>query len=791
MGAKEIGARVYRTEDPALLVGRGRFVGDLRMPGMLHVAFVRSPYAHARLRAIRTERARSLPGVRAVLTVADLPARLRLPIPMTTLIPPVVKTAFPTEKDVTQCALATDEVCYVGQAVAAVVAESRYLAEDAAELVEADYEELSAVADARAAVAPGAPRVHQRLDGNVACRLALGKGDVEAAFRSAAHVFSVSLSTHRGNASSLEGRAVLAVPDPVEDRLTVWSSCQAPHNNARVLAHLLGRSLESIRVVAPDVGGGFGPKAPFYAEEGVVAACAQMLAQPVRWIEDRREHFLATTREGDQFWDVAIALDRDGKILGVRGTMLHDNGAYLPLGIIAPHTGAATMHGPYVIPNFQLDVTVAFTNKVPCTVIRGAGRPQGVFAMERLMDRAAGGMGIDRAELRRRNLIEPAQMPYSIGLVYRHGETIIYDSGDYPACQAKALGLAGYEGFPARQAAARAAGRYLGIGVANFVEGTGLGPFESATVRVMPKGKVHVATGSSPQGQGHRTTLAQVCAEQLGVGIDDITVVCGDTGAISMGVGTVSSRSGANAGSAVLLAAGEVRRKLVKIAAQNLEALEDDLELSGGRVHFKGDPAAGLTLDELWRIAMGGGRFGGWMPRGVATPGLEATSYFTPPQSTFCNGTHVAEVKVDIATGEVRITNYVVAHDCGNIINPLIVDGQIQGGVAHGVGNALFEWMGYDANAQPTTANFADYLLPMAPGVPPVKIAHLSSPTPINPLGVKGVGEGGTIGAPAAIVAAVEDALRPFELKLDEFPLSPQRVVELLSRCARWPAAGG
>jgi aerobic carbon-monoxide dehydrogenase large subunit len=788
MGAREMGARVRRTEDLTLVTGRGSYVGDLKMPGMLHVAFLRSPYAHALTRSIDTSRARALPGVRAVLTWSDLPPSARVSIPMGSVIPRVVDTAYQAEGDVTQTLLAHDEVCYVGQTVAAVVAENRYLAEDAAELIEVDYQELPAVGDGRAALEPGSPPVHLKSADNVACRLALTKGDVDAAFRSAPHVFGVSLRTHRGNASSMEGRAAAAIVDPVEGRLTVWSSCQAPHNNQRVLAQMLDRSLETVRVVAPDVGGGFGPKAPFYAEEGVVAVAAAMLSSPVRWLEDRREHFLSTTREGDQFWDVEIALDAGGRIQGVRGSMLHDNGAYLPIGIIAPHTAAATMHGPYIIPNLRLEVVVGFSNTVPNTVVRGAGRIQGVFAMERMMDRAADGMGIDRAELRRRNFIQPDQMPYSLGLPYRHGETVTYDSGDYPACQAQALELSDYANFAARQKAARAAGRYRGIGLANFVEGTGLGPFEAATVRVLPTGKVLVYSGSSPQGQGHKTTLAQVCADQLGVKLEDISVTCGDTGAIAMGVGTVSSRSGANAGSAVQMAADEVRRKLLKLAARDLEALEDDLELADGRVHLKGDPAAGVSFKQLFADSLSGARLGGWMPRGIS-PGLDSTMSFVPSASTFCNGTHVVEVEVDIHTGMVSIVRYIVAHDCGNIINPLIVEGQIQGGVAHGIGNALFELMAYDREGQPLTANFADYTLPTATSVPRVEIVHLCSPTPINPLGVKGAGEGGTIPAPAAIIAAVENALAPFGVKIDEFPLTPLRLIELLRDSPQWQTA--
>ncbi|MGH7906067.1 MAG: xanthine dehydrogenase family protein molybdopterin-binding subunit [Candidatus Binataceae bacterium] len=790
MGAREIGARVQRTEDPALITGRGRYVSDIRVAGTLHAAFLRSPYAHALIRSIDTQPARELSGVRAVLTVADLPERMRQPIPMASVIPPVVKVAYPSEKTATQTALATDEVCYVGQTVAVVIAENRYIAEDALELIEVDYEEIPAVADVHRAIEPKAPRAHVNVDTNVACTLNLNKGDVDAAFRSAAHVFNISLSTHRGSGSSMEGRAVLAIPDPAEDKLTVWSSCQAPHNNQRLLAHLLGRSLESIRVAAPDVGGGFGIKGPFYAEEAVIAACALKFQAPVRWIEDRREHFLATAREGDQFWDASIALDSGGKIQGVRSRMLHDNGAYLPLGIIAPHTAAATMHGPYVIPNFRVEVTVAFTNKTPNAVVRGAGRLQGVFAMERLMDAAADGMGIDRAELRRRNLIQPEQMPYSLGLVYRHGETITYDSGDYPACQNKALEMADYANFGARQAEARKNGRYIGIGLANFVEGTALGPYEAANVRILPTGKVFVAAGSAAQGQGHRTTLAQVCADKLGARLEDISVTVGDTGAITMGIGTISSRSGANAGSAVHMAAAEVRDKLLRVASRNLEALEDDLEITDGRVHFKGDPNAGISFEELFRASMAGGRMGGWMPPGL-TPGLEALALFVPPSSTFCNGAHIAEVEVDIATGFVRVIRYMVAHDCGNLINPLIVDGQIQGGVAHGIGNALFEWMGYDENAQPITANFADYMLPMADCVPPIEIEHLTSPTPINPLGVKGAGEGGTIPAPAAIVAAIENAVAPFGVKVNEFPVTPLRLIEMLRQSDRYSGARG
>jgi carbon-monoxide dehydrogenase large subunit len=777
MGAKHFGARVARLEDPALLTGRGRFVDDIKLAGALHACFVRSPHAHARIRAIDASAARAMPGVYAVLTADDLPARMAgRQIPM--LVPnPSIKTPR------TQLALARHEVCYVGQTIAVAIATDRYLAEDAAAAVKVDFELLPAVSDCRDATKPGAPCAHGDLASNVAAVVPVGYGDVDAAFANAAHVFEEELFVHRGGAMTLEGRAVLASYDATADLLTVWSATQTPHLCRGTLADLFERDLETIRVIAPHVGGGFGTKAPFYAEEAVIPAAAMKLGRPVTWQEDRREHFLAATQERDQHWAVAIAVDAQGKILGVRGTMLHDTGAFLPWGIIAPYIAATTLPGPYLVPAYALEAKVVLTNRVPTTVVRGAGRPQAVFAMERLMDRVARELALDPAELRARNMIGPERMPYAVGLLFRDGKPLIYASGDFPKGQARARALSGYDGFRARRSKARAQGRYRGIGIANYVEGTGLGPFEGVTVRVLPNGKVAVATGATAQGQGTRTALSQIVADEVGCRLEDIVMTAGDTAAIPQGVGAFASRQAINAGSSALMAGASVRKQIVALAARVLGVEEGDIEVEDGHASARTGNRPSLTLGELARLAQGMPGFS--LAPGQA-PGLEHTAYFTPPQASYCNGTHVAEVEVDPFTGAVTLVDYTVAHDSGTIINPLIVDGQVQGGVAHGVGNALFEWMKYDASAQPLTTTFQDYLLPAAPDVPSCRIEHVETPNPLNPLGVKGAGEGGTIPAPAAIIAAIEDALSPFGVHFAEMPLTPDRIVEALRRAGAY-----
>jgi len=771
MGAKHFGARVKRLEDPALLAGRGRFVDDVKLPGLIHACFVRSPHAHAAIRGIDAKPALAMSGVHAVLAADDLPEPMRhAAMPM--LVPNPALAAAPS-----QTVLARDEVNYVGHPVAVVIADSRYLAEDAAAAVIVDYDVLDAVSDCRQALKDGAPRAHRDLASNVVARFPLAYGDVDAAFAAAAHVFDETLWQHRGGGMALETRAVLASHDPVADVVTVWSGTQTPHLGRGMLADLLDRNLDAIRIIAPDVGGGFGPKAIFYPEEAAIPAAALKLGRPVKWIEDRREHFLTATQERDQHWEAAIAVDADGRILGVRGRLLHDSGAFMPWGVIMPYIAAVTVPGPYVVPAYRLETTVVLTNKVPTTPVRGAGRPQAVFAMERLLDRVARELQLDRAEVRRRNFVKPEQMPYAVGLLFRDGKPLVYDSGDYPKGQDAALKLADYDAFRARQRAALDQGRLIGIGIGNYVEGTGLGPFEGVTVRVLPSGKVAVATGATNQGQGTRTTLSQIVAEQLGCRIDDIVMTIGDTAAIAQGIGAFASRQAVNAGCSAQIAGLAVRAQLIALAARALGVDERDIDLDDGQAVATTGNKPTVPFGELARLAQG--IPGVSLPAGQAA-GLEHTAYYSPTQAAYCSGTHVAEVEVDHMTGGVKILNYSVAHDSGRVINPLIVDGQVQGGVAHGIGNALLEWMQYDGNAQPLTTTFADYLLPMATDVPTCAIAHVETVNPLNPLGVKGAGEGGTIPAPAAIIAAIEDALSPFGVHFAETPLTPERIVAAL-----------
>lgn len=772
-----VGSSVPRVEDPALLSGRGQFIDDYHLPGILHAAVVRSPYAHAKVGPIDASAALAMPGVHAVLTHADLPEpfqtqRLLLLVPNPGIRHPV-----------TYYAVAKDEVCFAGEAVAFVVADDRYIAEDAAERVVVDYDPLPAASDCKAALAPDAAPAHADRPDNIAADFPMTYGDIDGAFTGAAHIIEETFFTHRGGGHAMECRGVIAAHDPVAGGMTIWSNTQAPHMLRNVYARMMGVSEGQVRVIAPpDVGGGFGPKGMYYQEHFCAAAAAQQLGRPVKWIEDRRENFIATYQERDQYWDMQVAVEGDGRLRGIRGRLIHDTGAYLPWGIITPFISSTTVPGPYVLPAYHIDLTAVFTNKVATTPVRGAGRPQAAFVMERLMDRIAQQLELDRAEVRRRNFVQPDQMPYAVGLVFRDGSPVVYDSGDYPACQEKSLELADYDGFRARQEAARKDGRYIGIGLGSYVEGTGLGPFEGVNVKVEMSGKVMVQTGAAPQGQGHQTMLAQIVADRLGVKPDEVSVTPGDTAGVGIGIGTFASRITANAGPSAQMAANGVRDKLVKAAAHLLEAAEEDLDLGDGRVFIKGVPDHGKSFAEI--AAFTNGMPGFALPGGVI-PGLEETSYFTPERSTYANGAHVVEVEVDVETGAVTIMRYSTAHDCGSMINPKMVEGQVMGGIAHGVGNALYEWMHYDGDAQPQTVNFGEYLIPMATDVPRVQQTHIETPTPLNPLGVKGAGEGGTIPALAAIAGAVEDALSPFGVRITQSPVTPPYILSLLDAARR------
>ena len=765
-----IGTRVARLEDFSLLTGGARFVDDVAAPGALHAAFVRSPHPHALVRSIDVGVARAMAGVVAVLTLDDLvPALRQRRMVRTSNSGTRLDQSWPF-------ALADGEVSFVGEPVVIVVASDRYIAEDATALVNVDYEILAAAIDCRV---ERAPPTRRELAANHVIVYKVGYGDIEAAFAKAAHVVHEDLWIHRGAAHSMEGRGILA---QISDRETqVWASTQKAHDLRNALADYIALDESRLRVATPDVGGGFGPKLCVYPEDVAVVATATLLNRSVKWIEDRREHFTNAAQERDQYWGIDIAADADGRIRGVRGRLIHDIGAYALQDVNIPYNSATTLTGPYMVPALAMDVVATHTNKAPVSSVRGAGYPQAAFAMERLMDRLAHTLGVDRAELRRRNLIPAEKMPYLKPLKARSGEQVQYDSGDYPGCQADILRAAGWDDFPRRQAQARERGRYIGIGLAHGIKGTGRGPFEFGGVKVSPTGRIMVSTGAAAMGQGLATALAQICAEAFGVRAEDVTVVSGDTSAAPLGLGGFASRQTVTAGSSVKIAAQAVAAKAKKLASHMLEAAEEDLEIVNGAVRVVGAPQLAVKLGELARVLKGAPGYA--FPKDI-DPGLQADATFRVDQLAYSNACHVVEVEVDIETGGVRILRYLAIQDSGRRVNPLIVEGQIHGGIAHGIGNAVLEWMGYDAVGQPVTTTFADYLLPTATEVPAFETLYKESPSPHNPLGVKGVGEVGVIPATAAIVSAIEDALSPFGVHIAQAPVTPAKLVELIAKGA-------
>lgn len=759
-----IGRRASRLEDAALLRGAGRFLDDIALPDAVEAAFLRSPRAHGLVRRVDVAEARALPGVHAVFTYDDLRPLLtsdRMPLAL-----PAAGIRF----DVDPPVLAHDEVCYVGEPIALVVATSRRVAEDAVALIELDIEPLPAVVDPVAGLEPNAPRARLDCPDNLVARTGIDYGDVGQGFARAAHIVAERFRLSKGGGHSIETRGVLARYDDLEDQLTVWDSTQTPHRAKAILVAALGLSEHRIRVVTPDVGGGFGPKAVFHPEELAIPAAAIMLKRPVKWVEDRFESFSAAVGERDQDWAMEAAFDAEGRLLAIRGRLRHDHGAATPYGIALPYNAATNLIGPYVLPAYRIEIELCLTNKVPSAPTRGAGRPQGSFVMERILDRISGRLGLPRDEIRRRNLIAADRMPYAIPVKQRDGSTMTYDSGDYPECQRRALAAAGWTDFPERQAEARRQGRHLGLGLANYVEGTGRGPFESVAIRIGPSGEVLVTTGATAQGQGVRTMLSQIVADALGLRPEAIHVTSGDTAASPLGLGAYASRQAVTAGNAAFQAAAMIVEKAKAAASHLLEVSPDDLELRDGVISVRGAPGLQKSLAEIARALAGAAGFA--LPGNLA-PGLAAASDYLTTGLTYTNGTHLAEVEVDPETGAVAIHRYVVVHDCGRMINPMMVDGQIRGGVIHGVGATLFEWMRYDAEGQPRTATYADYLLPTADVAPRIEIHHMESPTPLNPLGVKGAAESGTIGALAAIASAIDDALRQFGVYVRDLPVTP------------------
>jgi aerobic carbon-monoxide dehydrogenase large subunit len=783
VGARYVGASVPRKEDPRLLRGEGRFVDDIKLPGMLHAAFVRSPHAHARIRAIRADAARRLPGVSHAYSFAEL-ERWMKPLPLFGAIPPGLGARVQvTMRQVPQLALGKDVVRHVGEIVAMVLAGSRALAEDACELVEVDYDPLPPVTDMVTAAEAGAPLVHPDWGDNVAVHFETGFGDVEAAFRSADARVRERFYVQRYVGMPIETRGVVARWDPRDESLTTWNATQVVHFVQQGLVAALGLSPHKVRVIAPDVGGGFGTKANGYPEDLLIPVAAIASRRAVKWTEDRREHMMAAAHARHQVHDIEIASRRDGTLLAVRDRIWVDLGAYNSWGIVLPYNTVAHLLGPHRVPNLHVECRGVVTNKTPNAPYRGAGRPESVFAMDRIVDCLARELGMDPAELRRRNYLAASDLPYELDIPYRDGNRLVYDSGDFRANLEAALEAIDYGALRREQAALRERGIHRGIGISGYVEGTAIGPYEGATVRMDASGRAVVASGAASQGQGHETSFAQVAADALGIPLDWITVVGGDTGAIPFGVGTFASRSAVNAGSSIHLAALKVQDKLRAAAAALLEAAPGDVEISDGMASVRGAPDSAVPLGRVIQAALPT-----FARAGAVSPDFEATVYHHQPTVTYTSAVHVAHVEVDAATGAVRLLRYVVAHDCGKLINPLIVEGQIHGGVAQGVGGGLLEEMVYDDAGQLLTGTLMDYLIPTAMELPAIETVHLEYPSPRNPLGVKGIGEGGAISPPAAIANAVEDALAPWGARVTRAPLGPSMVLDLIAEAG---GAGG
>jgi aerobic carbon-monoxide dehydrogenase large subunit len=795
MTTKLFGQPIRRSEDPRLVTGNGRYLDDLGHDA-LEVAFVRSPHAHARIVDIDVTDALDVDGLVAIYTYEDLVAdqeahgtRVAEPLPL--LIPHPTLTHGRT-----QHALAKDEVNYVGEAIVMVVASSRYTAEDVVDRIRVDYEFLPVVVGIEAARA-AEHLVHDDVPGNVAARMVQETGDADAAIDAAPHQLELELAIERSASMPMEGKGVLARWDSDDRSLTVHTSTQTSTSVRQAIAAKLALPVDRVEVITPDVGGGFGVKIVHpWPEEVLVPWAACRLGQPVKWTEDRREHFISSAHERGQLHRVRVGYDDDGRLLGLSVKFWHDHGAYIPYGLIVPIITSTQLLGPYKPGVYRVEFESLYTNTVIVTPYRGAGRPQGCFVMERTMDAIARDLGLDRALVRERNFIQPEEMPYDQGLIFQDGRPLLYDSGDFPASLDKLKELVGWDDFASYRDQARAEGRRVGIGMACYVEGTGVGPYEGGHIRVETDGTVVVSTGLTTQGQGHQTMLAQIVGDELGVPFDRIRVTTGDTRRFKYAVGTFASRTAVMSGSAVAMTARKVREKALRIAAQALEASVDDLEIVDGHVRVKGSPTAQIDLGAV-AVLSNPLRYAFDEASKRATqfatpadpdrppveagesPGLEGTDFYSPPRSTFANGMHAVVVETDPETADIKILRYCVVHDCGTLINPMIVEGQIHGGVAQGVGGALYERMEYAPDGQLLNASFMDFLMPYASEVPEVEIDHLVTPSPLNPLGVKGAGEAGVIPGSAAIASAIEDAEG---ITITRMPISPSELHELRAR---------
>ncbi|MCW2779564.1 MAG: xanthine dehydrogenase, molybdenum binding subunit apoprotein [Marmoricola sp.] len=788
MTTKLFGAKVPRVEDDRLLRGNGRYADDL-MPGALESAVLRSPHAHARIVHIDVDAVLDCEGVHAVYTYEDLTGPMAAPLPL--LIPHPALTHGRT-----QYALAKDEVNYVGEAIAFVVADDRYLAEDAIGKIKVDYEFLPPVVgidNARKAER----LVHDDVPGNIGARLEQNVGDAPAAIAAAPHRLELDLVIERSASTPMEGRAVVSRWDPDQARLQVWSSTQTSTGVRAAVAAQLGLDLGQVDVITPDVGGGFGVKINHpWPEELLVPLAAIALGRPVRFTEDRREHFISSAHERQQVQHIEVGFDDDGRLLGLDVEFWHDHGAYTPYGLIVPIITSTQLLGPYKPDNYRVVFESLYTNTVIVTPYRGAGRPQGVYAMERTMDAIAAYLKKDRTEIRATNFIQPDEFPYDHQLVFQDGRPLVYDSGDYPALLEKIKALVGWDEFEQFRTEMAAEGRRVGLGLACYVEGTGVGPYEGAHVQIETSGNVKVATGLTSQGQGHQTVFAQLVADVLGCSFEDIEIVTGDTRRMPYAVGTFASRAAVMSGSAIHLAATRAREKALRIAADALEADAADLEIVDGIVSVKGTTGPTISLGTLAvlsnplryafdEVSKAATQFSVGRPEKPPVaeddePGLEGRDFYSPERSTFASGMHAVIVETDPDTAEIKILKYAVVHDCGHLINPMIVEGQIHGGVAQGVGGALYERMVYDESGQLLNASFMDFLMPYVTEVPEsIDIDHLETPSPLNPLGIKGAGEAGVIPSAAVFAAAIEDAEG---FPITTMPISPSELFELRRR---------
>src|SRR5262245_25543399 len=769
-----IGSSPRRVEDRRLLVGAGRYLDDMTREGLLHLGVVRSPHAHARVLKVDTREAQAMAGVAAAWSAADLPEATR----------PILAGAEGAHKGRAFAApvLARDVVRYVGEPVAVVVAGSAYGAADALARVKVDYEPLPALASPEAALA-SSTRLHEAWPDNAAVIARGAIGDPEPALAAADVVVDERFRHARLAAVFIETRGALAYRDADSGRLVLWSSTQNPYSIRDAVARVVGIPAEEVHVLTPDVGGGFGPKGAAYPEEALVALAALRLGRPVKWVESRREDFAATGHDREQSHRVTIGFRRDGAIAGIDASFLADVGAYPTQGNGLTLNTVNHLPGPYRVAHYRNTGTSVVTNKALNMAYRAAGRPEAVFVMERLMDIGARRLGLDPAEIRRRNLVRPADMPYRPGLTYKDGVAVAYDPGDFPDAFERALSMLGYDDWRRRQAAqGRGGARRIGVGIACYAQGTGLGPFEGATVRVDSTGKVYVLIGVAAQGQGHATTLAQVCAEELGAAFEDVVVSAGDTMLMPYGMGTGGSRVMVNAGNAVARTAREVRERAARVAAELLECAADDVRIADSRAYVAGMPDRSVTLGRLAQAAVRSRAM-----KATGEPGLHACTYFYPESVTWAFGTQAAAVEVDVDTGAVRLLAYAVVHDPGRAVHPVIVEAQLQGGAVQAIGAGLMEQIVYDASGQLLSGSLMEYAIPRADDLPAINVALTEHRSVINPLGVKGVGESGAIPGAATIANAVEDAVADLGVTLREVPVTPARLHALLARARSAP----